>query len=476
MVSPHQNDPVRPIHEDPGARVPDDHAGGEPHPPQPGFDQLRKVVQRSIDALQRRRRAFFLIAGAVGAVLAMAIALQTPLYRSTSLMLLKFGRELVYQPEIGVEQTFAARDRQTVINSELAILRSQAVLEGAVREVGVENVYPNLAEELATARAESQGAEDSLAETMLIALAVERLRASFSTLALPETDVLQISYDHPDPIVAQQTVDALVDHFTIAHLNAYSQPEIVKFLAGRLEAYGEQLAESESLLRDFQAEHKTFALEAPQAILLERRTALLANAEKLDGQATQIRLSHLQEDLSVTQARSRLLALEEEVAQLQGTAERDAHSRIQVVQRFIAKRKAEVDGELQKLAGQRSVIDSELADIEMSLAKLPELGAEHRRLVRQRDADEEQYRTYQRKLRDARLSSEMDRERIASINVIQQASVGPQPVWPPNKKVSLGLSAILALLAGGLTVLALDRLGPVGISWLDGPPEQGSGL
>jgi uncharacterized protein involved in exopolysaccharide biosynthesis len=461
MVSPQQNEPVRPIHEDSEARV-----------PQPGFEQLREIIQRTIHELRRQRRAFLAVSGAIALLLGLAIALQTPLYRSTSLMLLKFGRELVYQPEIGVEQTFAARDRQTVINSELAILRSQAVLEGAVREIGVEKVYPNLAEELATARREAQGAQESLPETMLVALAVERLRASFSTLALPETDVLQISYDHPDPIVAQQTVDALVDHFTVAHLSAYSQPEIVKFLAGRLEAYGEQLALSELLLRDFQLEHKSFALETPQTILLERHTALRARTEELDAQATQIRLSHLQEDLSVTQARSRLLALEEEVALLQGPAARDARSRIQVVQRFIAKRKSEVDGELQSLAKQRVVLEAELVEIDVALAKLPELGAEHRRLVRERDADEEQYRTYQRKLRDARLSSEMDRERIASINVIQRASVSPQAVWPPNKKISFGLAGLLAILAGGLAVLVLNRLGPVGIPRLDGSSEQ----
>lgn len=188
-------------------------------------------------------------------------------------------------------------------------------------------------------------------------------------------------------------------------------------------------------------------------------------------QTAAIRMSHLQNDLSVTQARSRLLALEEEIAQLQGSAERDARIRIDVVKGFISKRKAEVDRELKTLADKREDIETELAGIENSLAELSALGADHRRLVRERDADAEQFRTYQRKLRDARLSSEMDSERIASINVIQPASVSPKPVWPPDKKLGFALALCLAVLAGALVVVALDRIGPVGIRWLDGEPR-----
>ena len=60
-------------------------------------------------------------------VLITAIMLQTPLYESTALMLVKVGRELLYQPEIGAERSFGARDKASVINSELAIVRSQPV-------------------------------------------------------------------------------------------------------------------------------------------------------------------------------------------------------------------------------------------------------------------------------------------------------------------------------------------------------------
>ena len=99
-----------------------------------------------------------------------AILLQTPLYESTSLLLVKFGRELVYRPEIGGGRSYVSPDKTAVINSELAILRSRPVLEGVVRSIGVPVLYPSLTEAFTLAKTERESKdEESQAETMLIA-------------------------------------------------------------------------------------------------------------------------------------------------------------------------------------------------------------------------------------------------------------------------------------------------------------------
>ena len=106
------------------------------------------------------------------------------------------------------------------------------------------------------------------------------------------------------------------------------------------------------------------------------------------------------------------------------------------------------------------------------LANLPRLSTQYRRLRRDRDADEEQYRTYKRRLRDARHSGEMDRQKIASINVIQPGTPSARPIWPPSKPASASLALVLAAIAGGLAAVATDRFGPTGIVWLDGKPGE----
>lgn len=474
-MSSHSPDPhpVRPLGERGVPRDADRSvAGPDDVGPRPGIDQLRDIFARSTDALRRRRRVFWGAFLGTAALLALAIALQTPLYESTSLMLVKFGRELVYTPQIGADRSFVAQDKEAVINSELAILRSQPVLEGVVRAIGVDVLYPGLADALAEARASNESGTESPDETLLVAEAAERLRLSISSQALPEADVIQVSYQHPDPMVAANTVNELVDRFLDAHLSAFAQPEVVNFLENRVASYGDRLAESEQALREFQTEHPAFALDNPQAVLVQQREEMRVRLSDLENQMAAIRLRHLQEDASVAQARNTLLALEVEASRLEGRLLEETRDQIKVVKGFIAQRKAEIQQELQALQARHAALEETLAETASELAQMPRLSAEYRRLARERDGDEEQYRTYSKRLRDARLSSEMDREKIASINVIQPASLAPRPVWPPSKGASIAFATVLALIAAVLLVVLLDRIGPTGVAWLDEPAER----
>jgi len=443
----------------------------------PGIEQLGDIVREGVAVLDRQRRGFFFAGGGLAVLLLAAIALQTPVYESTSLLLVKFGRELVYQPEVGADQTFAPRDKASVINSELAIVRSRPVLQGAVRAVGLEAVYPDLAAMLPPADDEAgaaagegtaEGSDESPEAQLVYAEAAERLQAAVTAQALPETDVLEIGFQHPDPIVAARTVNALVDRFLEAHLTAFGEPEVVAFLEQRVAEYQARLDESEQALLEFEKEHAAFALENPQSILLQWRDEARAELENVEAQMAAIRLRHLQEDATVSEARNTLLRLQMEATTVEGQLRRDTQEQIRVVQRFIANRKEEMNEELASLQTKKDALQKQLTVTSRELSELPALSVRYRSLRRQRDADEEQYGTYSRRLRDARLSTEMDREKLASINVIQMASPSPRPVWPPRKSLSVPVALVLALGAGVLCAIALDRIGPTGIAWLDG--------
>jgi uncharacterized protein involved in exopolysaccharide biosynthesis len=481
-VSSHSPDPkpVRPLAKPTRSGRPDEADGHETSDamesaPQPGIDQLREIIEDSIEVLRRRRRVFRGAFLGLAVLLSVAILMQTPLYESTSLMLVKFGRELVYQSEIGSERSFVSQNKAAVINSELAILRSQPVLEGTARAIGVGVLYPGLADAVEDTRAErADESTESTAETLLVAEAAQRLKLSVSTQALPEADVLQVSYQHPDPVVAANTVNELVARFLDAHLSAFAEPEVVQFLEGRLKSYDKRLTESEHALRVFQTEHPAFALENPQAALVRRRDEIRTSLTEVEGQMAAIRLRHLQEDASVAQARNQLLTLEVEASRLEGRLLRDTEGQIKVVKRFIAQRKAEIDQELIALDERHTMLLDNLKEVEAELAELPTLSAEYRRLERSRDGDEEQHATYSQRLHDARLSSDMDQEKIASINVIQPASPSPRPVWPPSKGMSIVFALVLSLVAATLFVILLDRIGPTGIALLDEQADEES--
>ena len=96
-------------------------------------------------ALWRRRLMVASIFGVVMLAAGLYTALATPMYEATSLLLIKFGREYVYQDDVGGGAGVVPRGRETLINSEIQILRSAEVVKGVVETMGVEALYPALA-------------------------------------------------------------------------------------------------------------------------------------------------------------------------------------------------------------------------------------------------------------------------------------------------------------------------------------------
>ena len=91
------------------------------------------------------------------------------------------------------------------------------------------------------------------------------------------------------------------------------------------------------------------------------------------------------------------------------------------------------------------------------MACTPQLQQRYRELLRERDLNEENYETYLRNFEAARVSAEMDRQKIANISLIQKASVPDKPV-SPHVLLNLIVGALLGLaLAVGLA-FAIDSL------------------
>src|SRR5687767_9289582 len=159
-------------------------------PPQP---PRRRPTSRAVEAFEfrarelsaiarRQSRVFAAVFIATTLLLGGVILLQTPQFESTALLLVKVGRELIYTPEVGDQPSVSSRDKQTVINSEVAIMRAEPVIAGVAKSVGMANLYPDLGEELAA----SAGAADAQhTSDVLESKAVVRLREALVVLVLP---------------------------------------------------------------------------------------------------------------------------------------------------------------------------------------------------------------------------------------------------------------------------------------------------
>ena len=86
-----------------------------------------------------------------------------PIYKATASIMVKFGHEHLYQPEVGRSSGKILGKPESIMNSELRILNSRDLIEKVITEIGIEKLYPNsVAKENSSSVNLSKGRPDSL--------------------------------------------------------------------------------------------------------------------------------------------------------------------------------------------------------------------------------------------------------------------------------------------------------------------------
>ncbi len=407
--------------------------------------------------LWRRRLLVASIFGAVLLVVGIYTAFATPLYESTSLLLIKFGREYVYQNEVGDGGAQAMpRNRETLINSEIQILRSAEVVKGVVEAMGVEALFPSLA-------------LDPPAGQPIESVATARFLANLSVRAVEDADVIQVSLRNTDPQVTARAVNLLVDLFKDAHLQAFGEQQSLSFLEEKATQSAEELKTTEAALLAFQAEHPQFSLADKDALLLRERTDLETALRDVENQIVGARQRILTSDPAIPGAQEQLLRLRLEERRLLNTHNEESRQvenvrhEIALVEKFLVDQEANNAGrqnrELSMLTSRKQKLEGRLTSVDSDLTSLPALSGRFRELQRNLETSEVSYKKSAQRLENARTSAEMDKQKIANISVIQPAYAPLEPVSP---RPMLNL-VVAVILGGGLAVgaaLIAERVRP----------------
>jgi uncharacterized protein involved in exopolysaccharide biosynthesis len=140
-----------------------------------------------------------LVLGVGGAICALGLiaGLAAPrTYTAYSELIVRMGEEYVYPPAAGA----AAPDIQGVVNAEMRLIRSGAVMRAAIESVGLARLYPDIA-----AAPGSQARKLAVAERAFARhLAVE---------TAPQTPAIEVSFEHRNAETAAQALNALVEAY-----------------------------------------------------------------------------------------------------------------------------------------------------------------------------------------------------------------------------------------------------------------------
>jgi uncharacterized protein involved in exopolysaccharide biosynthesis len=384
-------------------------------------DLVRVIVRRRVLVAT----IFVMTLGSV----ATATFLATPIYESTAILLIKFGREFMNAQKASLPETPVSQ----VVNTEIAILRTNEVIEGVVAAVGPLVLYPGLANPGEGGVAMDSSLPSDLdgepAQRSPVALATSRFAANLRIEGMPDTQVIQISFQHPDPVIAAEAVNLLIDRFKEKHLSAFGEAGATAFLKEQVDTYRKKLDEDEDRVRAFLVENAGFAIGDIGNVMARERRELASE------------LSSVQRETAAS--RRELAHLKKERAGLSRYEAFDLQERLdEQIQAMMAS--------LSGLEAREASLKKEISRADRELAEVPALHKEYQRLLRERDSNGRLYESYSKQLEAALVSEKMDRQKIANIVVLQAGLVPSSPVRP-RKMLNL---VVGTLVAGALGVLA----------------------
>ncbi len=411
------------------------------------------------------------------------VTLKLPsIYQATSTLLVKFGRENIYRSEVGQTGSWVSLSHEEMVNSEIQILTSYDLIETVVKMMGAERLYPVMAKNVR----EKGGSEESL-----VAVAVPMFKGSLSVEGVKKSSVIQVSFEHESPGIAAQAVNLLVDLFKEKHLQVHSDPQS-SFLEQQLTAYRTGLKESENSLEMYRQKHQAFSLPEQKTLLLQQRTNFDTALKNTRNQvvelqqrleALRMQMQNVPEDIPlatvtdrhsiVDNVKNTLLNLQLKEQELLIKYKEDnpivvnVRKEIALAKEYLQKqeedlKKVQTTGknvvyqELEKdmiktradLEAQKSktvTLSSQINQLDRELQFLDLREKELQRLLREREMNEKNYKTYVEKTEEARILDDMNRRKMANVSVIQAAAVPLDPV-KPRKNLYLASSLILGAL------------------------------
>ncbi len=420
------------------------------------------------------------------------------LYEARATIILKFGREHIFRPEIGEVNQIVRFNESAAVNSELKILESKDLARRAVIAIGVQNIYPEL-----------MGQSDEVQEWQIEVATSKFLGNLKGESNGGGTNVLEIGFSHKKPKVAAMALNVLIDVLKEKHLQVFSDPKSA-FLVQRLEEYREDLDDADNKLHDFKERHDLSSpLEDQQRRLLDQRAhldsenktinnqlqGLLGKVASLEHQMKsiprQIPLSTTEQGGTIDKAKADLFSLERELHGLRAKYTlnsapiQNIKNEIELVKEFIRTEtnrggaKSITSGknpifqelevthltslsELKTLQASNRVIIGQIQELDKKIQRLDTLKEELTGLARIRVTADENFTLYVKKVEEAKVSEEMDQMKMSNIKVIQSADIPSAAAGRPKKTkmiigalfgmiMSLGLGFVFEYFQGGYT-------------------------
>jgi uncharacterized protein involved in exopolysaccharide biosynthesis len=407
--------------------------------------------------------------------------LMSPVYEASSKVLVKFGRENIYIPTNpaagGNQPILFDSSREERINSEIEIFKGRNLIERTISELGITSIYPDIDRESLIPRPWSK----KLSPLEKATLAFEK---KLTVEGVRKSEVIEIRFQHNDPVIASQAVNKMTDAFLEHHLSVFKQSQHYSFFDEQVTLLEKKLKDSENELEDVRRQHNISSLQEQKTLLLKQISELEVDLAKTRGEisenegkmealrgATSEALKELTmgtetelNPYAISSIRSRLSELKMKEEELlakyneQSIMVANVRKEIEKARSLLAREEKNyhdkaVNSISHTLNALRSKEDSQkqhLDQYQQELNSINTIELRLKELEREVRLNEENYQLYIKNMEEARISNAMDNQKIANISVIEPAQPPIKPIKP--KKL---LNMILSVLLGGFAALGV---------------------
>lgn len=423
---------------------------------------------------------------------------QPPVYQSEATVLInKLGREFTFRSELSVGNSSVVpmtTDPEEILNTQVQLLRSRDVVLAAIRKIGLERLYPELAK---------------AGETPDFDRIVEKFSDSLQAIPQRTSNILHLAFSHRDRETAAATLAALIDIFREKSIDVYITTQ-TQFYQDQVEQARKRFTDADARLTEFRNRNGVFAFAQQKALSLQQRLDLDTELKRIDADlaGANDRVDALRKQMSETSAeitaftdtqpsrvvedaRTKLLNLRLRQQEILGTFAADSRQaqqaarEITMAEQFLNQQAARFNGtvrmarnevltaleqELNRSVADRATLDgrrretaARVEEIDGQIRAMTAADTERWTLERDVETAQDNLKIFTTKLEEARAADELNKSRVGNIAVVQAPSLpdARQPIQPrPVRYLLLGLLAgvFAALVTAFVSELVSDTI------------------
>lgn len=406
------------------------------------------------------------------------------IYTAQARLLVLYGNEYVFRPADQQNGNTIVLDRDQIMQGELEILKSPALAEEVVEDVGATVLYPRMHGTLAQMR---QNAITAFGRDLRVSV-------------VPQSNVIELSLRNGDRDVALHALDVFVRQYIAYRADVFNrqmktapdvkrqemsarlsdaEKKVVDFdlahgisdigqqfsvLLRRISDLGDEKTGIESEIRNLDAQVSTLdetLATLPKEVEIYAETGIGIRARSLTDRLAQLQIQEAdvkgryQDDFPLVQnITGQIAAMQQDLRKVPAREEDTRRTGINSVYNELFQQKVLLTSRATGLRAKQRVIVDDQTHLQDRVQELISLSGDRRKLQAERDILSASYRTIAQNAEETRLASVASREASANIRVVQPAEAALQGT---SLRLPLTVAGVLlgAMLAAAVLALRI---------------------